>query len=220
MSDSIEEKGCTYKVRSLGDRHVFSTPRYINDISQFDKLLSVCEEAHEDEVIVLNVFCYGGCLDTTKTVYNALRMTNATVYTVNKSVAASGGSILLLAGDSIGVEPFTYTMIHTASYGHYPNVAPEIKANTDFCDRDIRTFYEEVYEGFLTEDELSDVLKGSPLYVYDVDEHKDRLERMFELRKQQEEDFYEEQSLGLPTKEELLKKTKAELVAMMIGEDE
>ena len=72
----------------------------------------------------------------------------------------------------------------------------------------------------MTEEELSDVLKGTPIYIYDIDEHKERLERMFEYRKQQEEEFYEEQSLGVPTREELLKKTKRELVAMMVGEDE
>ena len=219
MNDKLEN-GCSYKVRSLGEQHCFTTPRYIEDISQFEKLLNVCEEAHEDEVIVLNVFCYGGCLNTTKTVYNALRMTNATVYTVNKSVAASGGSVLLLAGDSIGIEPYAYTMIHTATYGHYPDKAPEIKASTDFHDRDIRTFYEEVYKGFLTDEELTDVLKGSPIYIHDLSEHKERLERMFEYRKSIEEEFYEEQSQGLPTKEDLLKKTKKELVAMMVGEDD
>lgn len=219
MSDLIEE-GCTYRVRSLGDQHCFNIPRRIRDIDQFDKLLSVCEEAHEGEEIVLNIFCYGGCLDTTKAVYNALRMTKATVYTVNKSVAASSGSVLLLAGDIISIEPFSYTMVHTASYGNYPNVAPEIKANTDHCDRDIKSFYQEVYAGFLTEEELSDVLKGSPLYTYDVDEHKDRLERMFALRKQQEEEFYEGQSQRLPTKEDLLKKTKKQLVDMIVGEDD
>ena len=43
---------------------------------------------------------------------------------------------------------------------------------------------------------------------------------MFEYRKSVEEEFYKEQSEGVSTKEELLKKTKKELVAMMVGEGE
>ncbi|QHZ59876.1 ATP-dependent protease [Alteromonas phage vB_AmeM_PT11-V22] len=219
MSEIMQFEKCGYKKQSLGDKHVFDTPEYIEHLSQFQQLIDVCEEAHQDEVIILNVMCNGGRFDVTTRVYNALMHTEATVLTINQNSAASGGSILLLAGDQIGYSPFSTTMIHTSTLGKYPDKLPEIKGGVDNHDTALRDFYKQVYTGFLTEEELEDVLKGQPLYVYD-DEHHERLERLFEYRKSLQEEFQEEQSQGLPTKEDLLKKTKKELVAMMVGEDE
>lgn len=219
MSDIEAVNTCGYKKQSLGDKHVFSTPCYIEDIGQFDKLLEVCENAHEDEVIILNVFCYGGSADVTMAVYNALLSTPATVYTINKSVAYSGGSILLLAGQNIGYEPLARTMIHTSTVGYYPDKLPEVETAIESHSRFLKEFYTDVYTGFLTEEELSDVLKGRPVYVCG-EEHNDRLERLMEHRRALSEDFEKEQSVGIPSKEELLKKTKKELVSMMVGEGE
>lgn len=217
MSEEIIK--CRYRKQSLGEKHVFDTPRIIEDISQFEQLMDVCEAAHEDEVVILNVLCRGGCLDTTIAVYNSLRMTEATVYTVNKAVAASAGSMLLLAGDVIGVMPHAYTMIHAPAYGMYPDRSPEVKTKVEFTDDSIKSFYEDVYKGFLTDEELSDVLKGTPIYVKDVD-HKARLESLLNYRKDLEEEVLQEiEGSPTPTKEELLKKTKKELVTMIVGED-
>lgn len=217
MSDIEAVKSCLYKKQSLGDKHVFSTPSYIEDIEQFDKLLEVCENAHEDEVIILNVFCYGGSADVTMTVYNALMSTPATVYTINKSVAYSGGSILLLAGQNIGYEPLARTMIHTSTVGYYPDKLPEVETAIESHSKFLKEFYTDVYTGFLTEEEISDVLKGRPVYIMG-EEHNDRLERLMEHRRSLYEDFEKEQGVGIPTKEELLKKTKKELVALMVGD--
>lgn len=217
--DIFPYEKCGYKKQSLGDKHVFDTPEYIEHLGQFQNLIDVCEDAHQDEVIVLNVMCNGGRFDVTTRVFNALRNTEATVLTINQNVAASGGSILLLAGDQIGYAPFSTTMIHTSTLGQYPDKLPEVLGSVTHHDKTLRDFYTEVYTGFLTEEELEDVLKGQPIYVYD-DEHNERLERMFEFRKSLEEEFIKEHGMELPTKEELLKKTKRELVAMMVGEDE
>ena len=124
-----------------------------------------------------------------------------------------------MAGDNIGYEPHARTMVHTSTLGFYPDKLPEIETSVESHSKFLKEFYTEVYTGFLTEEELSDVLKGKPLYI-GGEEHNERLERLMEYRKSLHEDLQKEHSQELPTREELLKKTKSQLVAMMIGEVE
>lgn len=210
MDEDLINK-CRYKKSSLCDKHIFTTPEVIESLDQFNSLLDVCEYAHEDEVIVLNILCYGGSVDVTLAVYNALRSTKATVSTINKSVAASGGSILLLAGDNIGYNRNSYTMVHTSSYSTGFNTNPENFNSALNSEQRIRDIYHDVYQGFLTEQEIEDVLKGTPIYILDK-AHDDRLKRLMDLREKEYEKYTSHFS-----QDELLKKSKKDLVDIILG---
>lgn len=216
MEDNLEV--CTYKKCSLGDKHVFRTPEDIICLDQFSTLLDICDQSHQDEIIQLDIFCYGGSLDVTKAVCNALQSCKATVVTRNLGVAYSGGSMLLLAGDRIELLPHSRLMIHTASSGSPRNIEPENYERIVHSRKDIRDWYHYIYKDFLTEEEIDGtILKGTPMW-FSCEDAGPRLERMFEQRTKEFEEYCRQQEL--PSRESLMKMSKKEILNIFLGEED
>ena len=121
----------------------------------------------------------------------------------------------LLAGDSISIDRFAETYIHSSHYATGWDTNKEHKVQSDLADRSVETFYKEVYAGFLTEKEIDDVLKGEPIAIHD-EEHIDRLKSLFDYREKVQEDYIKEVKKEQMTRESLKKKTKEELVDIIL----
>ena len=158
-------------------------------------------------------FVMGGVFPWTKTVVNSIMESKATVTTVNKGVAYSAGGFILLAGDYIEVKPFSNLMIHSShcSYGH--NTEQEIYTQVDFHREELKQFYEFIYKDFLSPEEINTVLSGTPIWL-DHSEQESRLDTLFEKREKEYQDILEKNKA--PSKESLKKKTKDELVDLIL----
>lgn len=214
MKEKIELALLPYKKMSRGDIHVFATPNQINSLEPFLPMLDILEEAHEDDIVKLEIFCYGGCLSVVKTVTNAMMRSKALIHTVNKGVAYSGGSALLMAGDTIEVEPFSNLMIHS-SHGWQPyDTEQELYTSAEYHRRELVEYYNEIYKGFLTEDEISSVLAGTPIWV-SYDEQNLRLENLFATKEAEFAKIMEENAP--PSREDLKKLTKDQILEKLLG---
>lgn len=206
-----------YKKASRGDIHVFQTPESIESLDQFLPLLDVLEDAHEDEIVKINIFCYGGSLAVVKAITNAMMSSRATVHTVNKGVAYSGGSAILMAGDTIEVDPMSNLMIHSSHGWLGYDTEAEHFTSTEYHRKELQEYYHFIYKDFLTEDEINDVLKGTPVWMNSEEQNK-RFEKMFESREKEHKEFLDQMSP--PSREELMKLTKREILNMFMGEEE
>ncbi len=78
--------------------------------------------------IIIRLHCYGGEVFEGNVIYNTIANANAEVTIVIDGVAASMGSIIMLAGAKIKIAENGYIMIHNPSGGSWGNAASHLSA--------------------------------------------------------------------------------------------
>lgn len=153
----------------------------IDSVDYFADLIELLRTASEDDVFNLYFSTNGGMLDATQELLAAMSVTQALVvgHLVNKAISA--GSIIFLNCHEWQVYSGSFMMIHQMSYsagGGNQNV----KGQVDFYARMNEKLVKNTYTGFLTPEEIQDVLNGKDVYLEDV-EVAERLEQYAEFRR-------------------------------------
>jgi len=78
--------------------------------------------------------------------------------------AASSGSIVAMACDEILTTPFCTMMVHNASAGTTGKVGDMAAASSHYRDH-FQAWFTQLYDGFLTGNEVADVAKGQEFYL-------------------------------------------------------
>jgi len=152
----------------------------IDSNDYFADLIELLRTATQEDVFHLYFSTDGGMLDATQELLAAMSVTEATVvgHLVNKAISA--GSIIFLNCHEWQVYAGSHMMIHQMSYsagGGNQNV----KGQVDFYARMNEKLVKNTYTGFLTPEEIQDVLNGKDVYLEDV-EVAERLEQYAEFR--------------------------------------
>jgi len=153
----------------------------IDSNDYFADLIELLRTATQEDVFNLYFSTDGGMLDATQELLAAMSVTEATVvgHLVNKAISA--GSIIFLNCHEWQVYSGSFMMIHQMSYsagGGNQNV----KGQVDFYARMNEKLVKNTYTGFLTPEEIQDVLNGKDVYLEDV-EVAERLEQYAEFRR-------------------------------------
>jgi len=153
----------------------------IDSNDYFADLIELLRTATQEDVFHLYFSTDGGMLDATQELLAAMSVTEATVvgHLVNKAISA--GSIIFLNCHEWQVYAGSHMMIHQMSYsagGGNQNV----KGQVDFYARMNEKLVKNTYTGFLTPEEIQDVLNGKDVYLEDV-EVAERLEQYAEFRR-------------------------------------
>lgn len=138
-----------------------------------DTLLS----ANESDMVVMDINTYGGDLYSCIALVNAIRDCQAhTVAEVTQ--ASSAGSFIALACDTCIPMPHSDFFIHEVQHGGgYGSNSTHVN-RVLFMQKKQEAFFRDVYEGFLSEQEIEELLKGNTkegMYI-DAEEAKVRLE--------------------------------------------
>ena len=153
----------------------------IDSNDYFADLIELMRTATQEDVFHLYFSTDGGMLDATQELLAAMSVTEATVvgHLVNKAISA--GSIIFLNCHEWQVYAGSHMMAHQMSYiagGGNQNV----KGQVDFYARMNEKLVKNTYTGFLTPEEIQDVLNGKDVYLEDV-EVAERLEQYAEFRR-------------------------------------
>jgi len=153
----------------------------IDSNDYFADLIELLRTATQEDVFHLYFSTDGGVLDATQELLAAMSVTEATVvgHLVNKAISA--GSIIFLNCHDWQVYSGSFMMVHQMSYsagGGNQNV----KGQVDFYARMNEKLVKNTYTGFLTPEEIQDVLNGKDVYLEDVDV-VERLEQYAEFRR-------------------------------------
>jgi len=153
----------------------------IDSNDYFADLIELLRTATQADVFHLYFSTDGGMLDATQELLAAMSVTEATVvgHLVNKAISA--GSIIFLNCHEWQVYSGSFMMIHQMSYsagGGNQNV----KGQVDFYAKMNEKLVKNTYTGFLTPEEIQDVLNGKDVYLEDV-EVAERLEQYAEFRR-------------------------------------
>jgi ATP-dependent protease ClpP protease subunit len=176
----------TTNSRSI-NTHIIKLWDDISFPSDYQDEIDLIDSATEDDVIVLDICTDGGVLDTAMLFFRSLRSTAAHTVAVIGPSCSSAGSVIALSCREFVLDTTSSLMLHTSTYGLGRSKDTDIYEHANFSRKQLKSFYEEVYSGFITEEELSDVIKGTPFY-FTADELVGRLDNLAEYRLMLEEE--------------------------------
>lgn len=163
-----------------GMTHVIRIHEDITEPSNFSDELDLINGASEQDTVVLDLCTAGGDLYTAMLFVRSLNSCAAHTVGIIGPEVASAGSIIGLSCREWILDDTSSLMIHTSSYGIMAKDT-DIFEHANFSRQQLKRLYENVYKGFLSDDELSDVIKGTPFY-FDAENIADRLDNLQEYR--------------------------------------
>lgn len=166
--------------RSYDIIDIYLTDSGIGGTSEHLDQIRAIQEANETDVV--RVHCLnsvGGDANCIITILNALANTPAHTVCFLEGQNSSAGSMPFLVCNEAVIGDYASVMIHTVSGGTKGTVGNTL-AESQFSDRLFSKFLEDIYYGFLSPSELSQVLDGKEFY-FSSDEIRERLEIRKEL---------------------------------------
>lgn len=195
------------KIREI-ERHSTIYEVYFNeDIGAphwYTDLVCLLGNATEKDEIHIFINSYGGRADSTVMIINAMANSNAVIATIANGVVASAGTFIFLSSDVQIVNPHCQVMLHNRSGGLFGK-GHEIKAQADFEHDYWIKLCHEVYEGFLSDEEIERLIAGEDFW-FNSEQTAERLTKRVEYFMKQEEDQMQEAK-------ELLEAEEAEAAA-------
>lgn len=164
----------------------------VGDPDNHRDLLNVLYTAKQNDIVNIMINSHGGYLHTAIQVVDAIKRCEAAVIGHLVGVGYSAGSMIFLACDGWSVSPLASFMAHTESSGSIGK-APDRFAAADFQKKFNKKLLNEVYQGFLTQEEIEEVHSGKDFW-FDSEEILDRLENLEKFREEQSNALQEELS--------------------------
>ena len=193
-----------YHKENISNLYRFCLDEDIGDLPYYRDLIHALNNATEDDVIELRIITDGGSLETAECIITAIRSSEASVVGIVEK-AYSAGSMIALACPELVLTDFATMMIHTGSYGTVGS-HNKVKQYVDFSERKLNRVIEDVYEGFLTKEEINSVKDGSDFWMF-AEEIGERLDRRNEYFQQKAEAKQEKEE------EEVKPRTRKKVVA-------
>lgn len=132
------------------------------------------EQLEEGDLIRFKIDSCGGHLSGLIQLLTAIENTDANVIAEVIGECHSAASILALSCPNIKVYPYANMMVHFASFGS-AGKGDDVKSHTDFNHAYCRKLFTKAYRGFLTDNELEQMLIGKEFW-FDADEILRRLD--------------------------------------------
>lgn len=143
-------------------------------------LVKALRAANEEDSCKIYINSNGGLTSSAVQIRTAILESMAHVTTRAEGDCCSAGTMVLLSGHEIEIVPNTVFMVHEASFGYYGKQF-ENKSFVDYHHDLNRTMLEDIYKGFLTEEEMERVLRGEDLWIREST-YEERLTNFFNER--------------------------------------
>lgn len=178
---------------------------YIESPTQFSNMIDALGMMDSDDEMIVNIQSGGGCLSTTDTILHALRKTKGKVHFVATGFNASAATILLLDAPSFELSSDFKALIHCGSIGDAGNLN-EMRQSAGFHIKHMETLLRDTYAGFLSEQEIEDMLNGKDVLL-DAQQWMERADKRNEWFEEQTQKLVEAAEKALkPTKKPRKKK--------------
>lgn len=138
--------------------NTFDEPNYYNE------LCHMLYNANDYEEFILVINSPGGILDSVFMIIDAIKNTKANVICKLAGTVASAGTILALSCDELMISSNLTFMVHNYSSG-FQGKGHEMKARQNFIDRELNKSFKEFYSGFLSDEEIEDVIDGKDIWL-------------------------------------------------------
>lgn len=152
--------------------------------SEYRDHMEALESANEWDEVRLVISSPGGRLDAGLMLINGIKSCRAPVTAHIHDQCGSMATGIALACSNWMLGDFAYFFVHTASWGAWGKDS-EIRSQVQFMDKRIDKFLHEMYDGFLTDEEIALVSKGQDMWI-DSEELSKRLSAYQEHRNEQD----------------------------------
>lgn len=164
----------TYQPNTSGIYHVKIWGE-IEDVRQFDDAIDAMDTASENDVVLIHLSTNGGCVDATDTFISAMHRCRARVAVHASGGVHSAGTIILLNAPEFRLSEGFNALLHNGSMGAYSKTS-DVKSQTAFQFKQMDRLARETYEGFLSEEEIEQLIGGKDFWM-DAEEFTERAEK-------------------------------------------
>lgn len=165
--------------------HHFYLSSMIEEPPYYVEMINRIQTAHPEDVIYMHLNTIGGYMSTGIQIINAMKASPAHVICSLEGEVASMGTLIFLSGDEFLVHENSSLMFHNYS-GAVMGKGHEQIAALESATRWTDDFSRRVYVPFLTEEEVTDLIKGADIYMHPP-EIIERLENMMRVRAAEQE---------------------------------
>lgn len=148
-------------------------------------MFDIIRHARHDDVVKLYINSFGGDLFTGIQFLRVLSETNALVVVSIEGACMSAATLLFLSADQVEITPHSSIMIHNYSSGTFGK-GNEMHLQIQHERKWSETLFRDVYDHFLTADEIQAVIDGKDIWL-DSDDVMARMQKRADLRKELEE---------------------------------
>lgn len=153
--------------------------------THLDQLEAILDASSDDVIEVYCLGCGGGSADSIIMLLNALAETTAHTVTILEGHNASAASMPMMVTDETRVGMYSSVMFHNVAggcFGHMTNTAAAAK----FYESHYNRFFADLYDTFLTPEELALIRQGTEIYM-GAEEIQERLAKRKEMLQAEEE---------------------------------
>lgn len=136
----------------------------ISEPADYNELCYRLNAATSDDTFYLHINTYGGMIDSAFMICDAIKHSKARVVAHLSGTVASAGTIITMACNDIIVSDHLSFMVHNYSSG-LAGKGHEMKAQQKFMDSSLNDAFKEFYIGFLSEEEMEDIIDGKDLWI-------------------------------------------------------
>lgn len=144
----------------------------IGEASYYRNVVQMLLQATEDDVVILHINSPGGLLSGAQTIIEALKATEAHTVALLVGSCSSAASLISMHCMDVVVTDSAESLIHPPRGGSFGKVTDMHSGSQHFLKVSNRMF-KDAYEGFLSEDELKEVIAGREMFL-DADDLRQR----------------------------------------------
>ena len=135
--------------------------------AQFQLAIRALEMADEDNPVQINLQSPGGSLGAADALIHAMHKCKGHIHVIGTGNCSSAASLILLAANSFELSEGFSSLIHCGSLGAIGTLS-EYTSQSAFDSQFMANYLRKHYEGFLTEAELENMLKGQDIWLDSV----------------------------------------------------
>ncbi len=183
MSDTQPKMAIRTTSKPVSMQYDILFDRTISEPSEFHEELYMMRQATEGDLVNLHINSGGGALVTFSSVAHAMKTSDAHFHAILEGDASSAASMLFLVADTQEVADYAEMMIHQTQVGYGSHIQG-FKGAADMISIKNEKIVRDVYENFLTEEEIQTILHGAEIWL-DAEGIRERLEKREAIRQQQ-----------------------------------
>lgn len=151
-------------VISKGNEHTVFLTETFAEPAMYNKLCYCLLNASEEDHFKLVINSLGGTLDSAFMITDAIVRSKAHVTAYLAGTVASAATIISLSCDALETTDNLSFMIHNYSSG-MQGKGHEMKARQTFIDNELNKSFNRYYKGFLSLEEIEDVIEGKDIWL-------------------------------------------------------
>lgn len=136
----------------------------IDEAFTYNELCYRLKHAPAEATVTLHLNTPGGYLHSAMMLVDAIKNAKAKTVAYLTGTVASAGTIIALSCDELIVSDHLSFMIHNYS-GGISGKGHEMKAQQEFSDKNLNSAFNDFYVGFLTPEEMSNIIDGKNMWL-------------------------------------------------------